>query len=115
MKGSQTALIGNDDILKIFRAFGAEVFGVSDEESARSAVEKTRREEFKVVFITEKWAIKVRDILKPLPDRSFPVFISIPERTGVSQTGMEKLRLAARRAIGSDRLFSNGQLKNDNK
>jgi len=105
MSGSQTALIGNEDILKIFRAFGAKVFSVADEASARSAVEKARREDYKVVYITESWAIKVRDILKPLPDRSFPVFIAIPERAGTSQMGMEKLRTAARRAIGSDRLF----------
>lgn len=115
MSSSQTALIGNDDILKIFRAFGAEVFGVNDEASARSAVEKTRREDYKVVFITESWAMKIGDILKPLPDRSFPVFIAIPERTGASQTGMEKLRLAARRAIGSDRLFSNEDSKSNNR
>ena len=115
MAGSQTALIGNEDILKIFCAFGANVFGVSDEASTRSAVEKTRREDYKVVYITENWAMKVRDILKPLPDRSFPVFIAIPERAGTSQMGMEKLRLAARRAIGSDRLFSNEDLEIDNK
>ena len=105
MPGSNAALIGNEDILSIFRGFGAEVFGVSDEATVRAAVEKTRREDYKVVYIAETWAAKVNDILKPLPDRSFPVFVAIPDRTGTAQMGIEKLRAAARRAIGSDRLF----------
>lgn len=114
MSDMNIALIGNEDILKIFTAFGADTIGVSDDASVREAVEKTRRGNYKIVYISEQWAVKVRDLLKPLPDRTFPVFITIPDRAGASKTGMEKLRIAARRAIGSDRLFSNEDSKSNN-
>jgi V/A-type H+-transporting ATPase subunit F len=100
------AIIGDEDILLMFKPFGAKIFAVSNTEQARAAIEDTVKQAFSIVYITQTWAEQLKELIHPQQDKIFPVFVVIPDqRSKGESTGLEKLKSAARRALGSDRLF----------
>ncbi len=97
-------IIGEADSILAFKAIGVETFGVSSPVDAEDYIKEMSRKDFKVIFITETLAEKLKAFLKTYKSRTYPAIIPIPagESTGF---GMKGIKEDMEKAIGADILF----------
>ena len=97
------AIVGNAATITVFKAAGVDAFPVTDEKSARETLRRVARD-YSVIFLTEDYAVKLKDFLKRFDEEAYPVVLPIPsgEETGY---GKEFLKSAMERALGVDILF----------
>lgn len=97
------AIVGNAATITVFKAAGVDAFPVTDEKSAREALKRAARDHA-VIFLTEDYALPLKDLLKRFDEEAYPVVLPIPmgKQTGY---GEEFLRASMERALGVDILF----------
>lgn len=98
----KVGVIGDRDSVIGFRAIGMAVY---DTESAQEAGEYLRqmvRENYAVIFITEKLAEENLEMLRELRSQKLPAVIPIPSITGSTGIGMKQVRESVRKAVGMD-------------
>ncbi|MBA2123706.1 hypothetical protein B9J78_02020 [bacterium Unc6] len=105
VKNDKIAIIGDEDVVLCFKVFGAKMFGVTDIAQAKKAIEDVKKQNYSIVYVAQVWAKQLKHILHPLPDETFPIFVVIPDGRTEDSMGLEKIKNAARKALGSDRLF----------
>jgi V/A-type H+/Na+-transporting ATPase subunit F len=97
---SKVAVIGDRDSVLGFSALGVAVMTPAPEK-VRDAVIKAVKDEVMVLFITEKMAETVSDLLEDLAERPFPTVVMIPDASGSMGLGLKKLDDIIVRAVGS--------------
>ena len=102
----KTAIVGNGDGIKVFKAAGVDAFSVADEKKARDTIRKLAKTH-QIIFVTEDLAKNLRDFLKRFDEEAYPVVLSIPNDKGSEGYGMDILKTAMERALGVDILFNN--------
>ncbi|MDD4840043.1 MAG: V-type ATP synthase subunit F [Clostridia bacterium] len=102
---SGIAVVGDKDSVLAFKAIGLEVFPVSNESEARDTVKQLARS-YEVIFITDKLAKKIDNLLVRYKARPYPVVVPIPSAEGSNGFGIDGIREDVEKAIGVDILFS---------
>ncbi len=93
------AVIGSNDSVLIFKAVGCDVFGVSNEQNTRVALNKAITE-YKVIMITDDFAPFVEDIIEDTKLSSYPAVLVIPSGTKVSSYALDKISADVEKSLG---------------
>lgn len=102
MSISNVAVIGDRDSILCFRAVGVLTFPVSEPTEARAVVRRLLQEEVSAIFITEKIAEGIMDLIDELARVSLPSIVLIPNNQGSLGVGMERIRQTVTKAVGAD-------------
>ncbi len=97
------AVVGDRHVTSVFRLVGIHAVEVEDENSAVSGVrELAERSDVKVLFVTEKVATKIEDVRDKLlkENRSYPVFVIIPDFDGPLGYRKQQLHEFVNRSMG---------------
>lgn len=108
MSISNVAVIGDKDSILCFRAIGILTFPVSESKEARAVVRRLLQDQVSVIFITEKIAEGIMDLVDELATRSLPSVVLIPNNQGSLGLGMERIRQTVIKAVGAD-IFGKGE------
>jgi V/A-type H+-transporting ATPase subunit F len=102
MPDSKVMVIGDRDSVLGFGALGVKVkTPPPDAEEVRRAIGEALTEEVAILFITERLAQEVPDMIKDLSRRALPSVVVIPDASGSKGMGLKKLDEIIIRAVGS--------------
>ena len=95
-------VIGDKDSVLCFKAFGMDVFTVSetDTENNRKLIDKLAREGYGIIFITEQTAAEVGETIDRYNESLTPAIILIPSNKGSLGVGMARIRSNVEKAVG---------------
>jgi len=97
------AIIGSPDTILGFKALGVKPYGIKTKEQGQKIIDKLRKnKKIGVILITEDWAIKLEQELKPLEQGALPALIRIPGSQGPTGEGKKSIKQIVERAVGSD-------------
>jgi len=104
---SDIAIIGDRDSVLAFKALGVAVyFWTTDmahnEDEWKKEIDSVIAKDYKIIFITEDFHMKIRHRIEELYNRVFPVIIAIPNNKGSKQYGFDLVRKLVAKAIGTD-------------
>lgn len=100
-------VIGDGGSVLGFKAVGLDVFPASEVEEAKTILHRIAKEEYAIVYITEKLCKDMVDDIEKYKDMRVPAIIPIPGMDGSHGIGMANLKKSVERAVGADILFSN--------
>ena len=101
------AVVGQRDSIYGFAALGLEIFPASSSEEAKATVKHLLRDNVAIIFLTETFASEIYEELSALTRESMVAIIPIPDLSeGTLGVGMENLRKAVIKAVGTDIFFS---------
>ena len=100
----KVAVIGNIDNILVFKSVGCDVFAVDSEAKTRSALNKALQN-YKVILISDDYAVFVEDIIKDSLLNTYPVVLIIPSGTNPSEYALNKISESVERALGVNILF----------
>lgn len=98
----KVGVIGDRDSVIGFRAIGMTVFDTELSEEAGNYLNQMVRENYAVVFITEKLAEDNMELIRELRNQKLPAVIPIPSITGSTGLGMKQVRESVKKAVGMD-------------
>ncbi len=96
------AVLGDQDSVMGFKALGLTVFPVDTVEQARSALHHIAKEDFAVVYLTERFAAQMQADIARYKDELTPAIILIPGKEGSLGLGMANIKKSVERAVGAD-------------
>ena len=105
MKGKM-AIIGNGDSILAFKAAGLDAFAVDNAENGKTLL-KSIAKDYQIIFVIDKLAVEMDDVLKKYVESAYPVIIPIPSESGSIGYGIKVLKREMERALGVDILFKN--------
>ena len=94
------AVIGDRNIVMIFGAAGVDVYAVETDDEARKAFEETFRGEYGVVFIQERFALAIKDLLEVRRNKALPNYCFIPELTQQLDLAKKSIQASIEKALG---------------
>lgn len=97
------AVVGNQNLIALFRLVGVEAVAAEDEDSAVSTVRKiVEKGDCKLLFLTEKTAAKLKDYRQELlkERKLYPIFVIIPDFDGFTGTRRQELHESVNRSMG---------------
>ena len=95
------AVIGDRESILGFRSLGLSVFPCS-QENAAAILHKLAGENYAIIYITEHYAVKIKEEIAKYSDRVTPAVILIPSRQGTLGLGLQNVKLSIERAVGAD-------------
>ena len=101
MRNDKIAVIGDKDSVLAFKAAGADVFSVRNDEEATEALKKAARS-YPVIFITETLAERISETVSRYKARPFPAVIPLPSASGSTGLGMRNISENVEKALGTD-------------
>ena len=101
MRNDKIAVIGDKESVLAFKAVGADVFPVTDDENATETLKKAARS-YPIIFITEDVAERIQEIVARYKTRAYPAVIPIPGAKGSTGYGMRGISENVEKAIGTD-------------
>ena len=104
------AVVGDRDSVYGFAALVISVFYIQDPQDARRIWQLIRSKKYAIVYITEQTAGYLSAEIESVQADLLPSVILIPGISGNTGQGMQNVREAVERAVGSDLLF-NDQIK----
>jgi len=99
---TKIAAIGENDVMKIFGAVGAEIFPVPDKDEAEKTLAELVKSGFGMIFITESIAEQINDMIKEYSSGMLPSIIVVPGLKGSGGYAVERLRQSIIKAVGAD-------------
>ena len=108
----KVAVVGDRDSVLGFSALGVAVMTPAPDK-VREAVIRAVKDEVMVLFITEKMAETVSDLIDDLAERPFPTVVMIPDASGSMGMGLKKLDDIIVRAVGSRITSKEGEEEGD--
>ncbi|MBQ3213480.1 MAG: V-type ATP synthase subunit F [Clostridia bacterium] len=100
------AVIGSKDSILVFKAVGCDIFGVSNAEKTRIALNKAISQ-YKIILITDDYAKYVEDIIADTQTTAYPVVLVIPSGNKRSDYALNKISEDVERALGVNILKNN--------
>lgn len=100
-------VIGDRSSVLGFKAVGLDIFPAEDAAEAKTILHRIAKEEYAIVYITEKLCQGMVEDIEKYKDVRIPAIIPIPGIDGSHGIGMANLKKAVERAVGADILFSN--------
>ena len=99
------AILGEGDSVLAFKAGGVDAYYASDREQAKDLLRKLAKE-YAVIFITEKLAGEMDDLLNKFNQSPYPVILPVPSGDGSDGYAKAKMRERMDKALGVDILFN---------
>lgn len=99
-KTGSLAVVGDRDSISAFRAVGMKTVGVRTAEETGEAITRLAQAGYSVIFITERMAALVPELIRKYKARTFPAIIPIPDRFGSNGLGMQGIRDNVKKAVG---------------
>ena len=99
-------VIGDKDSVLGFKAVGFDVFPVQDSQEAGKVLKEKADGDYAVIYITERMAADIWDIIDHYKEDKFPAIIPVPGNEGVVGIGMRNVKKSVERAIGVDIVFN---------
>jgi V/A-type H+-transporting ATPase subunit F len=99
------AVIGGRDTVMGFKALGLDTFPAEDSAEAGRLLRQLTREseaEYAIIYIEETFAVQLQAEISKFKDSPSPAIILIPGREGSSGYGLQALRDAVERAVGTN-------------
>lgn len=98
------AVLGEKKSVLPFRALGAEVFGIRNEQDLAEVKARIEKDDFALVFVTEEVAMTYQKALEPLYQGALPALVVIPGAHGSAGRGSGDLVKSMERALGSSKI-----------
>ena len=105
----KVGVIGDRDSVLGFKTVGLDVFPCASPDEARKTLNKTAKEGYAIIFITEGFAKDLQDSIDQYKDRKLPAIVPIPGFDGNYGVGFGNLKRSVTRAVGADILFGGDQ------
>jgi V/A-type H+-transporting ATPase subunit F len=102
MYSSKICAIGDYDTVLIFRSLGVQVYPVEDVSEANEVFNRSVKEGYHAIFLTEKLAQKMEDVLKKVNLNWTPMVSIVPDYHGSTGYAFERVRDTVKKAIGAD-------------
>ena len=102
------AILGEGDSVLAFKAGGVDAYYASDREQAKDLLRKLAKE-YAVIFITEKLAGEMDDLLNKFNQSPYPVILPVPSGDGSDGYAKAKMRERMEKALGVDILFNRAE------
>lgn len=106
MRKEKIAVLGDGDLVMIFKAIGMDVFSANSAAEAQEQLKLLARN-YSVIFVTEEIAVSIADHIAKFKTKAYPAIIPIPSSAGVGGIGIEGIKKDVERAVGTDILFNN--------
>ena len=102
---AKIAVIGDSVSVRGFKAFGLDAFPVSNPEEAASELRRLAKEDYGIIYITERFAKELRKETGEYLNSRTPAVIPIPGVDGNYGVGIAGVKKAVEKAVGADILF----------
>jgi V/A-type H+-transporting ATPase subunit F len=102
MHSSKICAIGDFNTVSIFRSLGIQVFFLEELSEATTVFEQVIKEEYHVIFLTEKIAEQIPDVLDKINLNWTPMVVLVPDYHGTTGYAFERVRETVKKAIGAD-------------
>lgn len=102
MKQSQLAAIGEKEDILVFKAAGVDTFDVNTREQIAKTIKLLAKNKYKIIFITETAALKVRDTIEQYKSQAFPIILPLPGIDGSKGYGEKNINSNIEKAIGAN-------------
>ncbi len=86
----------------VFKALGIDVFSPEDREETRKTIDSLAKENYGVIFITERFATEVQETINRYDESMTPAIILIPDNQGTLGIGQARIDRFVEKAIGSN-------------
>ncbi|MDO4990616.1 MAG: V-type ATP synthase subunit F [Eubacteriales bacterium] len=99
------AVIGGRDTVMGFKALGLDTFAAESPAEAGKLLRRLTREsedEYAIIYIEETFAAQIQAEIDRFKDVPSPAIIVIPGREGSSGLGLQALKAAVERAVGTN-------------
>ena len=96
------AVVGDWDSVMGFRALGLDTYPVADAAEAKEKIEQLAKSDCAIIYLTERLAMQLRDIIDKYKDELRPAIILIPGREGSLGIGKADIKRSIERAVGAD-------------
>ena len=98
-------VIGDIESVIGFMAVGFTVVTVETAEEAAKELQRMAEENYAILFITERFAKEIPDVIAAYKDSPLPSVITIPGKEGATGYGLANIKKSVERAVGADILF----------
>ncbi len=98
-------VIGDVESVIGFMAVGFTVVTVETAEEAANKLKRMAKENFAILFLTERLAKEMPDAIMAYKDSPLPSVITIPGKEGATGFGLANIKKSVERAVGADILF----------
>ena len=98
----EMAVLGDEALVSTWALFGFDVFSITDEASLKLSFEKVLTKGYKIIYILEKWAERLKPEISFFSEKPFPIIVVIPEGEGGGAFTGELLKEISLRAVGTD-------------
>ncbi len=99
MEKGKIAVVGDRDIVSIFKAIGFSVFYADTVETVQQEIKKIYKD-YQIIFITDNFAKKLSNELKKYEAKAYPIIIPIPSAEGSNGYGMDRIKENIEKAVG---------------
>lgn len=98
----KVGILGEKDSILGFKILGIPVFPVKEKQEAERTLRAMARDDYGVIYITEKVAALIMDTINMYRDDKFPAIILIPGNSGSMGIGKEQIKKSVDRAVGAN-------------
>ncbi len=99
---ARIAAIGPKDFVMPFGAIGAVTFSVENDSQAREQAQTMLKENFAVILLHEALAPTLAPIFESIQEQPTPCIVALPFIEPSTGQAVQQLRIALRRATGTD-------------
>lgn len=99
------AILGEGDSVLAFKACGIDAYYASEREEAKDLLRKLAKQ-YTIIFITEKLAGQMDDLLKKFNQSAYPIILPVPSGSTSDGYARAKLKERMEKALGVDILFN---------
>jgi len=102
MSEYKTAAVGSHSSVVLFAAAGIKTVSAESAKDAEKAISSLVKEGYGIIFLTENYAQALENELKRYRASAYPVILPVPEKSGPSGYGMQKINGNMEKAIGTN-------------
>lgn len=96
---SEIAVVGNLDVISIFKTIGLDAFEVTDESSTIQTL-NSLISDYKIILITDDFAPFIENLIKETSKEMFPIITIIPSGTNESNYALKKIEESVEHTLG---------------
>lgn len=102
LKSCRIAVIGDDDFISVFKALGCACYTVDEKSDIRQVFLDVVEAHFLCIFIVERYALKIMDLIDQYREKSRPLIIPLSDFRGNLSLSEDLLSRLTIRAVGKD-------------